>query len=402
MHPRSFATLALLVIAVLLAISLLNHQPSQSNQDYLRKRAITVADELQEASASATSYHAESADNGLYISADNFGSISEDGNADNHPSADEDVADEVQTDSSESEGDNKGRYNARIDETLVEEVGADQYVNESSVEGEVQANTSAVSVLREGATVSNDAGSQEAKDDNDGFPREVMIPIRTDTEGQGGQILSIRPPNGSPGVDQTIVQTHTAEIPRESMNPITTGNMGGGRTHTITQPVESPGVGQSATQAHSVSNDPSSKDSGSLKEAGSLRKVTLREKLLKRSLETKQLISKKLQEVVAMPKNSRYRNYQHSRPRAESGNISCDREDAFAGIPVDGGAGTGAWVPPGGFPTDSIQKWDREYKAAMRRIKEISVGGTELRELAKVEVEHLRQLRHSLFCGDDF
>jgi hypothetical protein len=47
-----------------------------------------------------------------------------------------------------------------------------------------------------------------------------------------------------------------------------------------------------------------------------------------------------------------------------------------------------------------MKKWDNEYHAAMSRIKRLSnVGGNELRELAKNEVKHLKELRHELFCG---
>ena len=48
----------------------------------------------------------------------------------------------------------------------------------------------------------------------------------------------------------------------------------------------------------------------------------------------------------------------------------------------------------------SIKKWDNEYYAATSRIKQLSnVGGNELRELAKNEVKHLKELSHELFCG---
>jgi hypothetical protein len=40
-----------------------------------------------------------------------------------------------------------------------------------------------------------------------------------------------------------------------------------------------------------------------------------------------------------------------------------------------------------------------EYKAAMRKIKEMSFRGSELHQLAKDEVVQLGALRHYLFCG---
>ena len=82
---------------------------------------------------------------------------------------------------------------------------------------------------------------------------------------------------------------------------------------------------------------------------------------------------------------------------------SCDQEDAFAGVPIEDSnedSNHSPWVPPEGFPAESVNKWNREYTISMHKIKEADVGGNELRELAAAEVESLRRLRHNLFCGD--
>ncbi|KAL3769855.1 hypothetical protein ACHAW5_000727 [Stephanodiscus triporus] len=126
---------------------------------------------------------------------------------------------------------------------------------------------------------------------------------------------------------------------------------------------------------------------------------TLRERLLERSLEAKDRISQMLLNAVAPAENPRYVPYLNPRTLTENTNRSCEQMDAFVGIPIDGDNGR-PWHPPKAFPTDSIRKWNNEYKAAMRKIKEASFGGIELRELGKVEVQRLRALRHSLFCGE--
>ena len=125
---------------------------------------------------------------------------------------------------------------------------------------------------------------------------------------------------------------------------------------------------------------------------------TLRESLLERSLEAKDRITQMLLNAVAPAENPRYVHYQIPRSRTENTNRPCEQMDAFVGIPIDGDNGR-PWLPTRVFPTDSIRKWDSEYKASMRKIKEASFGGSELRELAKAEVQRLRTLRHSLFCG---
>ena len=120
---------------------------------------------------------------------------------------------------------------------------------------------------------------------------------------------------------------------------------------------------------------------------------TLRERLRDRSLETKNRLSQMLHAVVPA-KHPRYRHEPSTQTQSGNANRSCDQSDAFVGIPID------AWAPPRGFPKDSIMKWKREYKTAMSRIKDLSVGGNELRESAKAEVQHLKSLRHDLFCEE--
>ena len=123
-------------------------------------------------------------------------------------------------------------------------------------------------------------------------------------------------------------------------------------------------------------------------------------RLLARSLAAKEFIAEQLEGVVHVP-TPQYEHYQHSSNQIKRGtnNRSCDQEDAFAGMLIDGEGGN-AWSPPGGFPLDSVQKWHQEYKLAMRRINKVSVGGDQLREVAKEEVKRLRALRHRLFCGE--
>ena len=138
----------------------------------------------------------------------------------------------------------------------------------------------------------------------------------------------------------------------------------------------------------------------SSEDAGVDRTDTLREQLRERSLEAKQHISKQLQTQSVSPVHTIIQHYQHHQNQAERTLVSCDEEDAFPGIPVDG-AGNGAWVPPGGYPLSRVQTWDSEYNISMRRIKDVSSGGTVLRNFAKQEVLRHRKLRHKLFCGND-
>ena len=50
--------------------------------------------------------------------------------------------------------------------------------------------------------------------------------------------------------------------------------------------------------------------------------------------------------------------------------------------------------------SESMEKWDAAYRIAMRKIKEVNVGGSKLRGTAEAEVQDLRALRHNLFCGE--
>jgi hypothetical protein len=125
---------------------------------------------------------------------------------------------------------------------------------------------------------------------------------------------------------------------------------------------------------------------------------TLRERLLKRSLEAKARVSQMLKTVTPV-ENPRYIHHQNPHTQTEIASRSCEQNDAFVGIPIDEGNGR-AWVPPRGFPTNTLKKWDNEYNAAMLKIKEAPFGGSELQQLAKNEVDRLRALRHDLFCGE--
>lgn len=130
-------------------------------------------------------------------------------------------------------------------------------------------------------------------------------------------------------------------------------------------------------------------------------RTTLRERMLRRSLDAKQTIMDKLKNEFynISWQNPRYRSID-LQEQIEGKHLSCDKEDAFAGIPIDRGAknGQGFWMPPGGYPIESITKWVHAYESSMRKIKQVEVGGDELRNFAKMEVKRLRKLRHDLFC----
>lgn len=126
---------------------------------------------------------------------------------------------------------------------------------------------------------------------------------------------------------------------------------------------------------------------------------SLREILHERSMEAKDHLSEMIHNAVASVPGERH----DPDPNTQSiiTNRSCETNDAFTGIPIDDGNGK-LWQPPK-YNTrshkKSIKKWDSEYHAAMSRIKQLSnVGGNEVRELAKNEVKHLKELRHEMFC----
>ena len=79
--------------------------------------------------------------------------------------------------------------------------------------------------------------------------------------------------------------------------------------------------------------------------------------------------------------------------------VSCEQDDAFKGIPIDGfGRGNSIWTPPFDAAVDDKKKWTNSYTDAITRIKESDLGGEELRKFALTEVERLKTLRHRLFC----
>lgn len=128
---------------------------------------------------------------------------------------------------------------------------------------------------------------------------------------------------------------------------------------------------------------------------------SLREILHERSMEAKDRLSQMIHIAVAPP--PLYTHDPDPNPQSIITNRSCETNDAFTGVPIDDGDGNGPWQPPK-YNTrshkESIKKWDSEYHAAMSRIKQSSnVGGNELRQMAKSEVKHLKELRHELFCG---
>mmetsp|Transcript_21715 Transcript_21715/g.45497 ORF Transcript_21715/g.45497 Transcript_21715/m.45497 type:complete len:427 (+) Transcript_21715:155-1435(+) len=390
---------SLLIIAVLLTISLTNHQPSKINDDYLRRRVNAVVGEIRANNASPEGFREDSADDRYsLVNIDNGRLISADEKSESLTSA----------------ANNHERDHNLVHETVVNEIQANSSADES-VSGEVENDNSATSFRRDDTVFSKDGDSQE--EDN-----EVMNPILTGGE-EGGTIHPIAKSGAGHLIGRTVSKDEDGNTPSRAMDTMISDGEEEGLLHSIPSPVVAPdeasSVGHPADQTQSSSNGPISENSVPLTEVkSSTNKFTLREQLLARSLETKQLIRNKLQEEVSSSiQNPRYSNhYKYSPQRnqvqlTQSANLSCDQEDAFSGIPIDNGGVTttgnnnnnnnnGGWVPPGGFPMESIQKWDREYKASMRRIKEVSVGGSELREFAKTEVERLRGLRHNLFCRD--
>ena len=101
------------------------------------------------------------------------------------------------------------------------------------------------------------------------------------------------------------------------------------------------------------------------------------------------------------PINPRYHQTSTS-PKTAPKSLSCDEEDAFAGVPIDNGHNN-AWLPSpsGGYSRETMSKWEKSFEASMKRIGEETAGGDKLRKVAETEVKQLRQLRHSLFCKRD-
>lgn len=130
---------------------------------------------------------------------------------------------------------------------------------------------------------------------------------------------------------------------------------------------------------------------------------SLREKFRARSLEAKQFIRTLLHEVFPSDTepNPRYSLHhpQDLFSQTDSNDRSCGQLDAFAGIPIHDSVGNGPWAPPFESPLEKVKKWEAAYIQAVRKIKEVSVGGDELRDIAEVEVQDLRAFRHNLFCG---
>lgn len=101
---------------------------------------------------------------------------------------------------------------------------------------------------------------------------------------------------------------------------------------------------------------------------------------------------------INSPINPRYHQTSTS-PKTAPRSLSCDEEDAFAGVPIDNGHNH-AWLPSpsGGYSRETLSKWETSFDKSMKRIGEETAGGDKLREFAETEVKQLRQLRHSLFC----
>jgi len=126
--------------------------------------------------------------------------------------------------------------------------------------------------------------------------------------------------------------------------------------------------------------------------------IPIRDMILKRSLEVKELVMEKFAGSINSPINPRYHQTSTS-PKTAPRSLSCDEEDAFAGVPIDNGHNH-AWLPSpsGGYSRETLSKWETSFDESMKRIGEETAGGDKLREYAETEVKQLRQLRHSLFC----
>ena len=78
---------------------------------------------------------------------------------------------------------------------------------------------------------------------------------------------------------------------------------------------------------------------------------------------------------------------------------SCEKDDAFEGVPIDGiDKDHSIWMPPFDVDAEDKREWENAYKETMNRIKTADLGGDELREYARANVEDLKILRHHLFC----
>ena len=126
--------------------------------------------------------------------------------------------------------------------------------------------------------------------------------------------------------------------------------------------------------------------------------IPIRDMILKRSLEVKEFVMEKFAGSINSPINPRYHQTSTS-PKTAPRSLSCDEEDAFAGVPIDNGHNH-AWLPSpsGGYSRETLSKWETSFDESMKRIGEETAGGDKLREFAETEVKQLRQLRHSLFC----
>ena len=124
--------------------------------------------------------------------------------------------------------------------------------------------------------------------------------------------------------------------------------------------------------------------------------LSLQERLLARSIEVRDMISETLSEAAAHIPSPKYFHfnpqYEEEGPTADH---SCDQEDAYVGVAVDG------WLPPQyGYPMESLNEWYIKYDISMKKIKNKDAGGSELRDFAAKATQKLRELRHSLFCKD--
>ena len=126
--------------------------------------------------------------------------------------------------------------------------------------------------------------------------------------------------------------------------------------------------------------------------------IPIRDMILKRSLEVKKFVMEKFAGSYNSPINPRYHQTSTS-PKTAPRSLSCDQEDAFAGVPIDNGRNH-AWLPSpsGGYSHETLSKWETSFDESMKRIGEETAGGDKLREFAEKEVKQLRQLRHSLVC----
>jgi len=131
--------------------------------------------------------------------------------------------------------------------------------------------------------------------------------------------------------------------------------------------------------------------------------------LYQKSLEKKNLMQKGLMEEETSKLNkNRYEKMKHPYVRKPFANPtnerkgSCEDEDAFKGVPIDGiEKEYSVWKPPDDTSVEYKKEWLNSYMEMITRIKSVELGGEELREYARNEIGYLKTIRHRLFCSEN-